>query len=195
MQLRDHFILSFRERGNRQTVDTGTALVLPDMFPGFGQIGPIIDLVDQRMDFPVPLLSSSSSANRRLRGILDAGAGSFAKRTCPHFRHVLARSSSFGSASQHGAFPLRTAFWVRSASSFQDDDPRPFALISFKSTAPRSDSRHRIGRNFAHAYIRAYRQVASGQALRFPLLALSSASVALFQPYLSIGRYQASLSH
>src|SRR6202008_4287596 len=96
----------------------------------------IIDLVDQRMDFPVPLLSSSSSANRRLRGILDAGAGSFAKRTCPHFRHVLARSSSFGSASQHGAFPLRTAFWVRSASSFQDDDPRPFALISFKSTAP-----------------------------------------------------------
>src|SRR5215467_576530 len=68
MQLRDQFLLSFRERGNRQAVDTGTALVLPDMFPGFGQIGPIIDLVDQRMDFPVPLLSSSSSANRRLRG-------------------------------------------------------------------------------------------------------------------------------
>ena len=137
----------------------------------------------------------SSSANRRLQGILDAGAGSFAKRTCPHFRHVLARSSSFGSVTQYGAFPLRTAFWVRPASSFQDDDPRPFALISFKSTAPRSDSWHRIGRNFAHAYIRAYRQVASGRALRFPLLALSSASVALFQPYLSVGRYQASLSH
>src|SRR6266567_248710 len=30
----------------------------------------------------------SSSANRRLQGILDAGAGSFAKRTYPHFRHV-----------------------------------------------------------------------------------------------------------
>src|SRR6516164_9853382 len=58
MQLRDQFLLSFRERGNRQAVDTGTALVLPDMFPGFGQIGPIIDLVDQRMDFPVPLLCS-----------------------------------------------------------------------------------------------------------------------------------------
>jgi hypothetical protein len=137
----------------------------------------------------------SSSANRRLQGILDAGAGSFAKRTCPHFRHVLARSSSFGSVTQYGAFPLRSAFWVRPASSFQDDDPRPFALISFKSTSPRSDSWHRIGRNFAHAYIRTYRQVASGRALRFPLLALSSASVALFQPYLSVGRYQASLSH
>jgi hypothetical protein len=33
------------------------------------------------------------------------------------------------------------------------------------------------------------------QALRCPLLALSSASVARFQPYLSVGRYQASLSH
>jgi hypothetical protein len=137
----------------------------------------------------------SSSADRRLQGVLDAGAGSFAKRTCPHFRHVLARSSSFGSVTQYGAFPLRSAFWVRPASSFQDDDPRPFALISFKSTSPRSDSWHRIGRNFAHAYIRAYRRMASGRALRFPLLALSSASVALFQPYLSVGRYQASLSH
>ena len=86
--------------------------------------------------------SSSSSANRRLRGILDASAGSFASRTCPHFRHVLARSSSFGSIPQYGAFPLRTAFGVRPASSFHDDDPRPFALISFKSTAPRSDSWH-----------------------------------------------------
>jgi hypothetical protein len=40
--------------------------VLPDMFPGFDQIGPTIDLVDQRMDFPVPLLSSSSSANAKM---------------------------------------------------------------------------------------------------------------------------------
>jgi hypothetical protein len=129
------------------------------------------------------LVSSSSSANRRLRGILDAGAGSFALRTYPHFRHVLARSSSFGSVPQYGAFPLRTAFWVRPASPFHDDDPRPFALISFKSTAPRSDSWHRLGRNFARAYIRAYRRMASGWALLSPLLALSSASVALFQPY------------
>ena len=85
--------------------------------------------------------------------------------------------------SHSGAFPLRTAFWVRPASPFHDDDPRPFALISFTSTAPRSNSWHRIGRNFARAYIRAYRRMASGWALLSPLLALSSASVALFQPY------------
>src|SRR6266567_4177534 len=94
-----------------------------------------------------------------------------------------------------GPSPLRPAFWVRPASSFHDDDLTPFALISFKSTSPGSSSWHRIGRNFAPAYVRTYRQVASGRALRFPLLALSSASVALFQPYLSVGRYQASLSH
>jgi hypothetical protein len=38
------FILSFRKRTNRQAIDAGTALVLPDMFPGFGQIGPTIDV-------------------------------------------------------------------------------------------------------------------------------------------------------
>jgi hypothetical protein len=32
-------------------------------------------------------------------------------------------------------------------------DPGPFVLIPFKSTSPRSDSWHRIGRNFACAYI------------------------------------------
>src|SRR6516164_8386288 len=37
--------------------------------------------------------------------------------------------------------------------------------------------------------------LASGWALRSRLLALSSASVALFQPYLALGRYQVSLSH
>ena len=193
---------------------TGSAAGCPALFVGFpavesGEVGlsPCLRPLAQtaRAVFPQAAFlcgrrcgvedGVSSSANRRLQGILDAGAGSFAERTYPHFRHVLARSSSFGSVTQYGAFPLRSAFWVRPASSFQDDDPRPFALISFKSTSPRSDSWHRIGRNFAHAYIRAYRQVASGRALRFPLLALSSASVALFQPYLSVGRYQASLSH
>jgi hypothetical protein len=74
-------------------------------------------------------------------------------------------------------------------------DPGPFVLIPFKSTSPRSDSWHRIGRNFACAYIRTYPWPASGWALRSRLLALSSASVALFQPYLAFGRYQVSLSH
>ena len=149
----------------------------------------------QRVDLSAPRTLHSSGIRWRLPGLLDAGAGSFAKRTYPHFRHVLTRPSSPDAATQYGAFPLRLVFWIRPASPLDGSDPEPFVLIPFKSTSPRSDSWHRIGRNFAHAYIRTYRQVASGRALRFPLLALSSASVALFQPYLSVGRYQASLSH
>ena len=126
---------------------------------------------------------------------VSASAGSFAPRTYPHFRHVLTRSSPFATTTQHGAFPLLAAFWVRLAPPLQGDDPRPFVLTSFKSTSPRSDSWHRIGWNFACAYIRTYLQVAPGRALRPPFLALSLASVALFQPYLPSGRYQVSLSY
>src|SRR5262245_51531974 len=81
------------------------------------------------------------------------------------------------------------------AAPLDGGDPEPFVLIPFESTSPRSDSWHRIGRNFACAYIHTYRWLASGWALRSRLLALSSASVALFQPYLALGRYQVSLSH
>jgi hypothetical protein len=59
-------------------------------------------------------------------------------------------------------------------------DPKPFALTSFKSTMPRSDSWHRIGRNFAYAYIRTYRRRLQAGLCVLCLLALSSASVALF---------------
>src|SRR3954469_21461345 len=89
---------------------------------------------------------------------------------------ILTRSSTLDAATQHGAFPLRPAFWARSASSLAGDDPKPFVPTPFQSTVPRSDSWHRIGRNFAHAYIRTYRRVASGRALHSLLLALSSAS-------------------
>jgi hypothetical protein len=41
-------------------------------------------------------------------------------------------------------------------------DPRPFVLTLFLSTIPRSDSWHRIGWNFAFAYIRTYLPVAAG---------------------------------
>ena len=116
------------------------------------------------------------SVSCRGLGFLDVGAGSFALRTCPHFRHVLTRSSTLDAATQHGAFPLRPAFWARSASSLAGDDPEPFVPTPFQSTVPRSDSWHRIGRNFARAYIRTYRRVAPGWALHSLLLALSSAS-------------------
>ena len=195
MQLSQQVVFSARERGDGDAIYASAALVLPDMFPRLGKIDRIIDLVDQRMDFPMPFVISTSSAAQRLQGILDAGAGSFASRTCPHFRHVLTRSSPFATATQHGVFPLRAAFWVRSAPPLQGDDPRPFVLTSFKSTSSRSDSWHRIGRNFACAYIRTYLQVAPGRALRSLFLALSSASVALSQPYLLSGQYQVSLSY
>jgi hypothetical protein len=137
----------------------------------------------------------SSGIRWRFPGLLDTGAGSFAERTYPHFRHLLTRPSSPDAATQYGAFPLRLVFWIQPASPLDGGDPEPFVLIPFKSTSPRSDSWHRIGRNFACAYIRTYRWPASGWALRSRLLALSSASVALFQPYLAFGRYQVSLSH
>jgi hypothetical protein len=165
------------------------------LFQASGEIGRIVDLVDQRVDLSAPRTLHSSGIRWRFPGLLDAGAGSFAKRTCPHFRHVLTRSSSPDAATQYGAFPLRLVFWIQPASPLDGGDPEPFVLIPFKSTSPRSDSWHRIGRNFACAYIRTYRWPASGWALRSRLLALSSASVALFQPYLAFGRYQVSLSH
>src|SRR6516165_3594800 len=188
------FVLSFRKSGDRHAVNAGATPVLPDPLPGFLQIVWIVDFVDQRMDFPVPRLPFSS-VGQRVPGILDNGAGSFEPRTYPHFRHVLPRSPVFRLATQHGAFPLRPAFWVRPASPFDDDDPKPFALTSFKSTMPRSDSWHCIGRNFAFAYIRTYRRRLQAGLRVLCLLALSSASVALFQPYLPFGQYQASLSH
>src|SRR3954447_13555017 len=195
MQPGQVFGLSVLERGDGKAIDAGAALVLSDPLPRLGQIGRGIDLVDQRMDFPSPELLPSSSVSCRVPGLLDVGAGSFAHRTCPHFRHVLTRSSTLDAATQHGAFPLRPAFWAGSASPLAGGDPEPFVPTPFQSTVPRSDSWHRIGRNFARAYIRTYRRVAPGRALHSLLLALSSASVALFQPYLPLGRYQVSLSY
>src|SRR5215831_5626474 len=66
----------------------------------------------QRVDLSAPRTLHSSGIRWRLPGLLDAGAGSFAKRTCPHFRHVLTRSSSPDAATQYGAFPLRLVFWT-----------------------------------------------------------------------------------
>src|SRR4051812_19228684 len=164
MQPGQVFGLSVLERGDGKAIDAGAALVLSDPLPRLGQIGRGVDLVDQRMDFPSPGLLPSSSVSCRISGLLDVGAGSFAHRTCPHFRHVLTRSSTLDAATQYGAFPLRPAFWAGSASSLAGDDPEPFVPTPFQSTVPRSDSWHRIGWNFARAYIRTYRRVAPGRA-------------------------------
>ena len=69
MQLSQQVVFSARERGDGDAIYAGAALVLPDMFPRLGKIDRIIDLVDQRMDFPMPLVISTSSAAQRLQGI------------------------------------------------------------------------------------------------------------------------------
>src|SRR5215212_1782046 len=78
------------------------------------------------MDFPLSWILRSPSVSGRLAGLLDGGAGSFALRTCPHFRHVLTRSSRVDTATQHGAFPLRSTFWVRPASLLVRQRSRAF---------------------------------------------------------------------
>ena len=74
-------------------------------------------------------------------------------------------------------------------------DPKPFALTSFLSTIPRSDSWHRIGWNFACAYIHTYFPAAAGRCLCSPFPTLSSVGATISRPYLPFRRYQASLGH
>src|SRR4051794_18976321 len=105
------------------------------------------------------------------------------------------RASRVDAATQHGAFPLRSTFWVRPASPLVRQrsgafcsDPVPEYLAPIRLLAPlRSEFRLRLYPPLPSG--------ASGRALRCLFLALSSASVALFQPYLPDGRYQASLGH
>jgi hypothetical protein len=77
---------------------------------------------------------------------------------------------------------------VRQRSGAFCSDPVPEYLAPIRLLAPlRSDLRLRLYPPLPSG--------ASGRALRCLFLALSSASVALFQPYLPDGRYQASLGH
>ena len=74
-------------------------------------------------------------------------------------------------------------------------DPRPFALTSFISIIPQSDSWHRIGQNFAFAYICIYLPVAPGRCLCSLFLTLSSVSATISRPHLLFRQYKASLGH
>src|SRR3954454_20613988 len=139
------------------------------------------------MDFPWSWILRSPSASERRAGLLDAGAGSFALRTCPHFRHVLTRASLVDAATQHGAFPLRSTFWIRPASPLVRQrsgafcsDPVPEYLAPIRLLAPlRSEFRLRLYPPLPLG--------ASDRALRCLFLVLSSASVARFRPYLDGG--------
>src|SRR5215469_16083244 len=137
MQCLQKFVLSLLKPGDGEAVNACAAFILSDPLPGFGEIGRIVDLVDQRVDLSAPGTILPSSIRWRFPGLLDAGAGSFAERTCPHFRHVLTRSSSPDAATQYGAFPLQLVFWIQPASPLDGSDPGPFVLIPFKCTSPR----------------------------------------------------------
>src|SRR3954464_7529711 len=95
------------------------------------------------MDFPLSWILRSPSVCGRRAGFLDGGAGSFALRTCPHFRHVLTRASLVDAATQHGAFPLRSVVWIRPASLLVRQrsgafcsDPVPEYLAPIRLLAP-----------------------------------------------------------
>ena len=74
-------------------------------------------------------------------------------------------------------------------------DPRPFALISFMSNMPRSDSWHRIGQNFAHRLYLHLPHGGSRSKLVFAVSAWFPGGATISRPYLPLGRYQASLGH
>ena len=106
------------------------------------------------------------------------------------------RELSNGSLLPHRlpAFPLHSKaqglsppvpLWGDTDAAAHGYDPRVCARPSFLSHMPCSDSWHRIGWNFACAYIHTYQRVASGRPLCSPLPALSSAGVTISRPYLS----------
>ena len=120
--------------------------------------------------------------------------GSFTQGTLQHTAAYSPPLRSCPTPPSTGPSPSVAPFEYAGAAT-HGRDPRPFILTSFLSTAPRSDSWHRIGQNFAFAYICTYLALALGRCLPSPLPALSSAGAAISQPYLSRGRYQASLGH
>src|ERR1700730_12019073 len=74
------FVLSLLEPGDGEAVNARATLIISDSLPGFGEIGRIVDLVDQRVDLSAPRTLHSSVIRWRLPGILDTGAGTFAER-------------------------------------------------------------------------------------------------------------------
>jgi len=123
------------------------------LFQAFGEIGRIVDPCRLasgpflRLEHSIPPASDGA-----FPGLLDARRRVFRKanlsRTSVMYSPGLHQPDA---ATQYGAFPLRLVFWIQPASPLDGGDPEPFVLIPFESTSPRSDSWHRIGRNFACA--------------------------------------------
>jgi hypothetical protein len=127
-------------------------------------------------------------------GLLRTGVGSFTQGTLQPSSTSSPLPSVSHAQQRTGPSPAAGPFAPSSAAT-RGSDPRRCAVTSFLSRMPRSDSWHRLGRNFALAYIRAYLPVASGRGLCALFPALSSAGVTRSRPYLPLGPYQVSLGH
>ncbi len=183
------------KRRNRDVVDAGTAVVLLHSLPGQLQVLPT----------DTPCQSGSGPSSFLVLSLMLW----FCVPQCPrdwgwvfHIRELSNLSSPYSLRCSHcpaqqstGPSPSTRPFWVTLASLAHGRAPRVSAVPSFLSTMPCSDSWHRIGWNFARAYIHPYLLVASGRRLCSLLPALSSAGVTRFRPYLPLGRYQVSLGH
>src|SRR4051812_22709249 len=163
--------------------------------PGLGGMGGLRAVFAAGTETPHPSHRKKQALPAVHPNSKPCGAGSFALRTCPHFRHVLTRSSRVDAATQHGAFPLRSTFWVRPPSPLVRrrsgafcSDPVPEYLAPIRLLAPlRSEFRLRLYPPLPSGV--------SGRALRCLFLAFPIASVARFLPYLPDGRDQASVGH
>jgi hypothetical protein len=81
-------------------------------------------------------------------GILSTGVGSFSHGTIQLSHTYSPLPGTFHSQQSTGPSPSAVPFEHLSAAA-PGNDPSPFALSSFMSTIPRSESWHRIGQNFA----------------------------------------------
>ena len=109
-------------------------------------------------------------------GLRCPSVGSFAQGTLQPSSTSSPLPSVSHAQQSTGPSPSAGSFAPSSAAT-RGSGPRLFAVTSFLSSMPRSDSWHRFGRNFAPAYIRAYLPVAPGRCLCSLFPALSSAGV------------------
>src|SRR5918995_2448903 len=161
-------LLACLKLGDGNLVDARTASILLHLLPGQFQILATEHLVDQRVDLLfLPLSPLRCIWVLWFHGLLRTGVGSFAQGTLqPPSTYSPLPYASLAQRST-GPSPSVGPFEPAGAAA-PGSDPKPFALTSFVSSMPRSDSWHRIGWNFACAYIHTYRLVASGRPLCSP---------------------------
>ena len=181
---------------NRDVIDAGTTVVAfslsPTPRPGSSDCTPCRS-VNGLSSLPVRVLDDASV--RLLHGLLGTGVGSFTEGTVQHPSPYSPLGSVSSPPQSTGPSPSHRPFGDVSVATL-GCAPRVSAVPSFLSTLPCSDSWHRIGWNFACAYIHTYRLVAPGRGFVFPVGPPFRLRVSHYsRPYLPLGRYQVSLGH